>query len=72
MADSTMNSEPSIGNLTLTQKETDLIVAAVGMLWNARRFGRVDANGDPHLVYHDVVALLERLKGFRGSAFSRS
>jgi hypothetical protein len=68
----TMSNEVPTANLNLTQKEADLVVAGIKMLWNARRFARIDENGDPYQVHHDVVALLEKLKGFRESAFSRS
>jgi hypothetical protein len=68
----TMSDEVRTASLNLTQKEADVLVAGVGMLWNARRFARIDENGDPYQVHHDVVALLEKLKGFREMAFSRS
>jgi hypothetical protein len=68
----TMTNELPIANLNLTQKEADLVVAGIKMLWNARRYARIDENGDPYQVHHDVVALLEKLKGFRESAFSRN
>ncbi|HVC93522.1 MAG TPA: hypothetical protein VND64_07515 [Pirellulales bacterium] len=67
-----MSNEVPTANLNLTQKEANLLVAGVGMLWNARRFARIDENGDPYQVHHDLVALLEKLKGFRETTFSRS
>jgi hypothetical protein len=68
----TMTNEVPTANLNLTQKEADLVVAGIKMLWNARRYARIDENGDPYQVHHDVVALLAKLKGFSESAFSRS
>jgi len=65
-----MSNEVPTANLRLTQTEANLLVAGVGMLWNARRFARIDENGDPYQVHHDVVALLEKLKGFRETTFS--
>jgi len=59
-------------SLGMTRKETDLAIAGVTMLWNARRFDRVDENGDPYLVHRDLLELLEKLKGFSKSAFARS
>jgi hypothetical protein len=67
-----MSNEVPTANLKLTQKEANLLVTGVGMLWNARRFARIDENGDPYQVHHDVVALLEKLKGFRETTFPRS
>jgi hypothetical protein len=68
----TMTNDVSIASLKLTHKEADLVVAGIKMLLNARRFARIDENGDPYQVHHDLVALLEKLKGFRESAFPRS
>jgi hypothetical protein len=67
-----MSNEVPTANLNLTQNEANLLVAGVGMLWNSRRFARIDENGDPYQVHHDLVALLEKLKAFRETTFSRS
>jgi len=65
------NETSTTASLGLTRKETDLVVAGVTMLWNSRRFDRVDENGDPYQVHRDLVELLEKLKGFSKSAFAR-
>jgi hypothetical protein len=68
-----MSSEsPTTASLSITRKETDLAIAGITMLWNARRFARMEENGDPYQVHHDLVELLEKLKGFSKSAFARS
>jgi hypothetical protein len=65
-----MSNEAITASLNLTQKEADLLVTGIGMLWNARRYARIDENGDPYQVHRNVVELLEKLKGFRESVFS--
>jgi hypothetical protein len=65
-----MSDELPTAQVNLTRKETDLIISGVGMLWNARRFARIDESGNPYEVHHDVVALLDKLKRFRESANS--
>ena len=66
------NEASTTASLDLTRKEADMVVAGVTMLWNARRYARVDENGDPYQVHRDLVELLEKLKGFSKSAYARN